>query len=405
MYSEIALLTLIGYAGYRFKNRTYYKFQNKLKDMYKRERGFTNKLGKAPRLIYVNELNYGFELGLDLSGAMSYEEFENKENYMKTFFKAKDIKISLKNNDLTSLTLIKDKYSFVPFKPVKTKNNEVFLGYDRDNKPVIVNMDKFPHILIGGDTGTGKSRVLMALLTNLITNNDVNLYLMQIRKGDLTIFRNCKQTKEVAQTLDDTLEVLRNLNNICVERDKKIEDYIEEGIYNISDWNKRFKYRQMKYIYAVIEEFSFYNPSGADTKEEKLIKKEILGLIKNIVAAGRSSGVFIITSLQKPTNSSIPTDIKAQLCTRVSMHIADKETSIIILGNANATKLGERECIVRTLGEKKCFSTTIDHDIIMENIKDSLVKKEAKKKPKKENKYANNKGIIDFEVIRSEIEG
>src|SRR3712207_7670776 len=51
--------------------------------------------------------------------------------------------------------------------------------------------------------------------------------------------------------------------------------------------------------------------------------------IKNIVNVGRSSGVFLITSLQKPTNDSIPSDIKSQLCTRISLRINDSPASIV----------------------------------------------------------------------------
>lgn len=48
----------------------------------------------------------------------------------------------------------------------------------------------------------------------------------------------------------------------------------------------------------------------------KSLKYESMRYLKNIANAGRSSGVFLITSLQKPTSDSIPTDIKAHLTTK-----------------------------------------------------------------------------------------
>ena len=69
----------------------------------------------------------------------------------------------------------------------------------------------------------------------------------------------------------------------------------------------------MKYSYVVLDEFSFFNPDGSDNKETKAIKKEILTYIKYLVMVGRSLGIFVITSLQKPSQSSIPSDIKSQL--------------------------------------------------------------------------------------------
>lgn len=98
-----------------------------------------------------------------------------------------------------------------------------------------------------------------------------------------------------------------------------------------------------------------------------------------IVNVGRSRGVFLITALQKPTSDSIPSDIKAQLCTRVSLKIADGPACKVILGNENATKLGEREIICRTLEEEKGYSFTMDHNMVMENIEDRIVEKKIEK--------------------------
>jgi hypothetical protein len=103
-----------------------------------------------------------------------------------------------------------------------------------------------------------------------------------------------------------------------------------------------------------------------------------LKYIKNLVNIGRSSGVFLITSLQKPTNDSLPTDIKAQLTTRVSLIIKDMPTSMVIMGDGSATDLKEREFICRTLETVKGYSFTIDHNIVMEHIKKSIVQKPAK---------------------------
>jgi len=115
--------------------------------------------------------------------------------------------------------------------------------------------------------------------------------------------------------------VLESLQLIDLElqRRESLLD-IEKGYLNIADYN-RLSGKTLKYLYVVIEEFSFLNISRADSKEEKAIKAECLKHIKSVVNVGRSSGVFLITSLQKPTSDSIPSDIKAMLTTRISMLI------------------------------------------------------------------------------------
>lgn len=382
MFVELGVLSLISYASYRIKNKDFYKYRNLLNTMYAKESGFTNKLDHTPILKQYLNISYGDRLIIDISGIMSFEELEKKKDYITTYFKSKDIIINRLNNGLIQLDIVRNEYINKHYEVVKTKEHEIFCGYNREGQEIKVNLNRFPHVLVGGDTGTGKSRLMLLILTNLIAqHNNIDIYLMQIRKGDLTVFKDCKQVKRVSRTLEEVRETLLYLDKLCKERDAKIEDYIGKGIYNIEDWNRTFKYRQLKYVYAVLEEFAFYNPSGADTKEEKIIKKEILGLIRNIVLVGRSVGVFILTSLQKPTSSSIPADIKGQLCTRASFRLQDKETSIVILGNGKASKLEEREVIIRTLGEQYIKTPYINHDIIMKHINSSIVKREAKKVP------------------------
>ncbi|WP_454053582.1 FtsK/SpoIIIE domain-containing protein [Clostridium sp. Marseille-Q7071] len=403
MFVELGALSLISYAGYRIKNKDFYKYKNLLNAMYAKESGFTNKLNHTSILKQYLRLSYGDRLILDVSGVMSFEELEKKKDYITTYFKAKDVVLKRLNNGLIQLDLIRNEYPNKHYEVVKTKEYEIFCGYNRQGQEIKVNLNRFPHTLVGGDTGTGKSRLMLLILTNLITqHSNIDIYLMQIRKGDLTVFKDCKQVRRVSKTLEEVRETLLYLDKICKERDTKIEDYIGKGIYNIEDWNKTFKYRQLKYVYAVLEEFAFYNPSGADSKEEKAIKKEILGLIRNIVLVGRSVGVFILTSLQKPTSSSIPPEIKGQLCTRISFKLQDKETSIIILGNAAATKLKEREVIIRTLGEEIVKIPYIDHKLIMGAIQNSIIyKSEKKPKPTKviPKKEIKNDGVIDLSVL------
>ena len=134
----------------------------------------------------------------------------------------------------------------------------------------------------------------------------------------------------------------------------------------------KFKFNKMKYCYVVLDEFSFFTPNGADDKDAKELKKEILGYIKQIVNTSRSSGIFVITSLQKPTNSSIPTDIKNQLTTRVAFKFLDKETSMVVLGNTIATKLQRFEAIIRTNEQPQVNIPFIDHKAITEAIKEDI---------------------------------
>ena len=164
-------------------------------------------------------------------------------------------------------------------------------------------------------------------------------------------------------------------------RESLIDNF--KGIYNIEDYNNRRKGKALPYIYVVIDEFSFLNINRSDSKTDRTIKRQCLKHIKSIVSVGRSSGVFLITSLQKPTADSIPSDIKSQLVTRVSLHIQDTPTSIVVLGDDKATHLREREMAVKTNKTEFDYTYTINHNTIMKYIKDSVIHKPKKSKPQK----------------------
>ena len=352
---------------------------------------FTNKLGKTLKILDIDNTEYGYKLTIELPYSYTVEDLEKDIDIFREGLHLKSIQIESKNNVVYMHCVAF--YSFKDYKGIKLPPNELLIA-EGLTEPITVNMNNFPHVLIGGDTGTGKSRLLLLMLTNLIKyNSNVNIHLLQLRKNDLGVFKNCRQVKTNSNSLEEVLECLENIDKECIRRERLIDN--TKGYYSIADYNNDKRNWKLNYIYVVIEEFSFLNISKGDTKEEKVLKSKCLKHIKTIVNVGRSSGVFLITALQKPTNDSIPTDIKAQLTTRVSLLIKDAPAARVILGNENNTKLGNREVIVRTLEEVKGYSYTINHDLIIENIKNMIIKKYTTVKNKVDKKENNKKSILE----------
>lgn len=337
---------------------------------------FTNRLDKTLKIWKIRRTSYGYDIVIELPYGYTFENLEKDLDIFKEGLQFQSIQLE-QNNNIVIMHCVKN-YSFKDYEPIKLPGNKILIA-DGLIEPIIIDMNSFPHVLIGGDTGTGKSRILLLILTNLIKYcGYIDLYLLQIRKNDLGVFQNCAQVKVNSKTLEEVLAALENINRECKKREKLIDN--TKGYYSIADYNNANE-NKLKYIYVVIEEFSFLNIARGDTKEEKQLKNQCLKHIKMIVNVGRSSGVFLITALQKPTNDSIPSDIKAQLCTRISLKIKDGPAAKVILGNENNTKLGEREVIVRTLDEVKGYSYTINHEMIMDSIKNRIIeKKEPEKK-------------------------
>lgn len=337
---------------------------------------FTNRLEKTLKIWKIKRTSFGYDIIVELPYGYTFSDLEKDIDIFKEGLQFQSIQLDYSNN-IVIMHCVKN-YEYKDYEPIKLPGSKILIA-DGLIEPIIVDMNSFPHVLIGGDTGTGKSRILLLILTNLIKYcGHIELYLLQIRKNDLGVFQNCAQVKVNSKTLEEVLAALENINRECKKREKLIDN--TKGYYSIADYNNANE-NKLKYIYVVIEEFSFLNIARGDTKEEKQLKNQCLKHIKMIVNVGRSSGVFLITALQKPTNDSIPSDIKAQLCTRISLKIKDGPAAKVILGNENNTKLGEREVIVRTLDEVKGYSYTINHEMIMDSIKNRIIeKKEPEKK-------------------------
>lgn len=367
--------------GYLYYKNPKVVFRKAVNNMLASNSSFYNKQGQQVRLVKIKD-NI---ITLDIRNVLGLEDFLKKQDYIETCLCSK---VSIKQAGKYVEVELKKAREIINFEPVPTKQHELLCGFDEEGSPIIVDMNKFPHILIGGDTGTGKSIFLMLTLANLINQHDnVELYMLQIRKSDLVVFSKCKQVKYMARNLEEAHAVIKHLNNICIEREKEIEKYLDKDILNIVDYNRCFKNKPMKYIYLILDEFSFFVPNNADTNRDKRLKKEILSYIKNLVVSSRASGIFVITSLQKPTSTSIPVDIKSQLTTRVCFRIGDSATSAVVLNNSNAAKLEDRTAIIKT--DRETIST-------MPNTTLKDIKAAIKGKIEEDKKYMNLK-IVSIE--------
>ncbi|MHC1722421.1 MAG: FtsK/SpoIIIE domain-containing protein [Aminipila sp.] len=345
---------------------------------------FTNAHGKTLKILKYEKTDYGYDLTIQLPYGYTLDAFHKHLAVYVEGLELADAEVKPLGNAVI-LKCIK-KRVLANFEPKKLPPHVIVVGKGL-NGFVTVDMNKFPHCLIGGDTGTGKSRLLFTILSNLVSTTDqVEIKLIQMRKNDLEVFSTCRQVESSEKDLENIRDMLKRVDEECSRRETLIRPI--EGNYNIADYNKNSG-NFLNYIYVVIEEFSFLNLSAGDTKAEKRIKNECLKYIKGIVNVGRSSGVFFLTALQKPTKDSLPSDIKAQLTTRISLTIKDQGTSQVILGNGDATNLGEREVIIRTLGDKVATTFTIEHEDIINAIKDKIIDK-----PKKEAKTVKKAAIF-----------
>jgi hypothetical protein len=255
--------------------------------------GIRNKDNQTFIISKVYKKQYGYLCTINIPKGLSVSALESATKVIEDNLNC-IIEIEKERfKEYITVKLVNKVFDF-KYAPVTTKSNELFLGYKLDNGQYILNLDKDPHILISGKTGTGKSFLFASILTNLIyySSKEIEIYLFQKMKGEIDTFKNCPGVKFCSNNDEEILIILEKLVNIINKRSKQ---FASEGIRNINHWNNTFPNRRMKRIIIGIEEIAFF-------MKENL---RFFDCFNDIVKTGRSAGVHIISLTQRTTATNL----------------------------------------------------------------------------------------------------
>lgn len=316
--------------------------------------GLFNKRGDTFTLEEIERAAWGYKAHLNIPYGLSLEHLKNKTNILEdNLHGIINFKKDKFKNDLTMYFINKDVSKFL-FEPVKTKPNQLYIGknYKLDN--YFLDLDKHPMVLIAGATGYGKSMLLASILTNLIYNHsdEIEIYLTQLIKGEISSFENCKSVKFSAYTQEELVFIIKKIRNLIDTRTEKLKKH---GIRNINQFNKHFPRNKIKRVFLVCEEFS------------ELMNLPIWEELWGIVKAGRSVGIHLIGVLQRTTATNLDTNVKSQM-TRITFHQNSVIDSQNVINSNSAMNLNTGECIVcGNNGEELIKVPFIDDDFAILN--------------------------------------
>ena len=321
-----------------------------------------NSSGATFKMIKVIKKNYGYCCVMEIPNGCKFENLESLKSEIQDSFECviEFYRKTFTNKFLMELVLKQlNNLSFkVEEAPEKIYNPYyLFIGYSYTGKRVFIDMRDFPHLLISGKTGSGKSRLLYTILTNLFANSDeknLNMYFCQVRKKDCSKFKNYKSTKLFAVTYTETLAVVQYLNDICKKREALIDAM---GVENLHELNQRLisegkEDKILPVIYLVLDEFSFYMVDESDDKKsyERQLKEKIQSCLYELIRVGRSNGIFLITALQRSTATNLPSNLKASM-TKVTLTQNSAHESKIAIDLPGAEKLKNREGLLNKDGK------------------------------------------------------
>ena len=274
---------------------------------------------------------------------------------------------------------------------IPKKRKELCIPFAVSGKGVeYINFKYEPHVLITGNTGSGKSITLRNIITSLISlyPDEVDLILIDFKIVELSLFKYLKQVEQYITDTEDAKEVLSDELETCKKRYALFEKI---GVTNIYDYNKKVsKYKKLKYRFIVIEEFIML----AEDKKRIAMKE-----LRKLSVISRSAGIFLIITGQRFDNTVIDLVMRSNIGNRLCHKMQDEANSKLIIDDAGAEKIKDKGRMIFKCNSEKieCQSYFIDEKTVKDIIKPYL---EPKKEPKKDILSPNaNKGTLENDCI------
>ena len=210
-----------------------------------------------------------------------------------------------------------------------TSDNQIYLGKSLF-KPVSIDLSLYPHILIGGATGSGKTWLLKLMLLQAI--NKQYMIIIADFKGKVDYPKSWERYCSFATELN---EVQKYLHDVCNVLEKRKSLFSNLGYSNIDIYNQCQKNQLPRIIFACDELAEILDTTGLTTKEKEPIK-QIQKYINTIARLGRAFGIHLVLATQRPDanilNGQIKNNISYKICGR-----ADQVLSQIILDSTDAS--------------------------------------------------------------------
>lgn len=234
------------------------------------------------------------------------------------------------NGDVKHFTLCvyPQKIETFDYKPIETGKHKlpIYVGKSRTGIE-IYDMVEHPHLLLSGETGSGKSVELRSILTTLILNlppHRLHLYLGDMKRSEFHLFKDIEHVQKLAMDPINLTVVLKQIRKIMKQRGSFLDAYEESHIDDLP------KEKQLPYIILCIDEVALLQK-----------EKEAMEIIEEIAAIGRALGVFLILSMQRPDADVLDGKLKQCLTVRISGRQDNEMNSRIALGVTGAENISE----------------------------------------------------------------
>ena len=212
-------------------------------------------------------------------------------------------------------------------------NLPLALGKDVSGKVIVSTIDKMPHLLIAGATGSGKSVCINTIIMSIIFKSspeDVKLLLIDPKVVELSVYNGIPHL--LIPVVTDAKKATFALNWAVEEMEKRYKLFAENSVRDMASYNSKMKVKEDKLpnIVIIIDELADLMMVAA---------QEIEDYICRLAQMARASGIYLIVATQRPSVDVITGTIKANIPSRISFAVSSQVDSRTILDISGAEKL------------------------------------------------------------------
>lgn len=207
----------------------------------------------------------------------------------------------------------------------------IAIGKDISGAPVVGDLDKMPHLLVAGQTNSGKSVMINSILTSLLYRNspaDLKLILVDPKHVELSPYDEIPHL--LTSVITEPEKCISALKWAVAEMERRYRTLAEAKKRNIIEYNQVKKDEGMPYIIIVIDELADLMMMAA---------RDVEALIVRIAQKARAVGIHLVIATQRPSVDVITGLIKANIPARIAFTTTSQVDSRTIIDQIGAEKL------------------------------------------------------------------
>ncbi|GIN94870.1 DNA translocase SpoIIIE [Siminovitchia terrae] len=232
---------------------------------------------------------------------------------------------------------------------------QIGLGRDITGDAVVAELNKMPHLLVAGATGSGKSVCINGIITSILMRakpHEVKMMMIDPKMVELNVYNGIPHL--LAPVVTDARKASQALKKVVSEMERRYELFSHTGTRNIEGYNdfvqrengeREEKQPLLPYIVVIVDELADLMMVASNDVEDSITR---------LAQMARAAGIHLIIATQRPSVDVITGVIKANIPSRIAFAVSSQTDSRTILDTGGAEKLlGRGDMLFLPVGASK----------------------------------------------------